>query len=106
MRAVALKYPDLVARCPMRIQAVLTKYSSLKSFHAVSLQYKYNTISYDNARTYTSALRDAFLDYQNISKNLSVLALDINAGTQKLISHEKLEESKLCSYWMKVMVND
>ena len=39
---------------------------------------------------YTSALRDAFLDYQNITKALSALALNVNAST-----HEgKVEKSE------------
>ncbi|KAF5024856.1 hypothetical protein F66182_3095 [Fusarium sp. NRRL 66182] len=92
MRAVALKFPDEVAKCPMKTHAVLTKYTSLKSFHTSSVQF--NPLSYENARVYTAALRDAFLDYQNISKSLSVLALDVNAGTHKLIAQkDKVEKN-------------
>ncbi|KAL6362825.1 hypothetical protein LRP88_04136 [Fusarium phalaenopsidis] len=91
MRAVALKFPNRVAKCPMRTHTVLTKYSSLKSFHSSSTHF--NPLSYENARVYTSALRDAFLDYQNIAKGLAVLALDVNAGTQRLITQkEKLDK--------------
>lgn len=86
MRAVALKFPDEVAKCPMRTHAILTKYTSLKSFHNSKL--KFNPLSYENARVYTATLRDAFLDYQNISKSLSVLALNVNAGTHKLDSQK------------------
>ena len=94
MRAVALKFPDRVAKCPMRTHAVLTKYSSLKSFHSSSTHF--NPLSYENARVYTSALRDAFLDYQNIAKGLAVLALDVNAGTQRLVTQkEKLDKGML-----------
>ncbi|KAF4334947.1 hypothetical protein FBEOM_11204 [Fusarium beomiforme] len=92
MRAVALKFPDAVAKCPMKTNAVLTKYTSLKSFHTLSVQF--NPLSYENARVYTAALRDAFLDYQNIAKSLSVLALDVNAGTHKLIARgDKVEKN-------------
>ncbi|KAM0541466.1 hypothetical protein ACHAPJ_013230 [Fusarium lateritium] len=92
MRAVALKFPDEVAKCPMKTHAVLIKYTSLKSFHTSNVQF--NPLSYENARVYTSALRDAFLDYQNIAKGLSVLALDVNAGTHKLIPHtDRLEKN-------------
>ncbi|UPK92999.1 hypothetical protein LCI18_003934 [Fusarium solani-melongenae] len=87
MRAVALKFPDRVAKCPMRTHAVLTKYSSLKSFHSSSTHF--NPLSYENARVYTSTLRDAFLDYQNIAKGLAVLALDVNAGTQRLVTQQE-----------------
>ncbi|KAF4462445.1 hypothetical protein FALBO_10745 [Fusarium albosuccineum] len=87
MKAAALKFPELVARCPMRTDAVLTKYTSLKSFHAMSTQF--NPLSYESARVYTSALRDAFLDYQNISKQLSVLSLDVNSGSQKLVTQKE-----------------
>ncbi|KAJ4188959.1 hypothetical protein NW755_006461 [Fusarium falciforme] len=91
MRAVALKFPDRVAKCPMRTHAVLTNYSSLKSFHSSSTHF--NLLSDENARVYTSALRDAFLDYQNIAKGLAVLALDVNAGTQRLVTQkEKLDK--------------
>ncbi|KAJ4168665.1 hypothetical protein NW754_010588 [Fusarium falciforme] len=91
MRAVALKFPDRVAKCPMRTHAVLTNYSSLKSFHSSSTHF--NLLSDENARVYTSALRDAFLDYQNIAKRLAVLALDVNAGTQRLVTQkEKLDK--------------
>ncbi|KAJ4214942.1 hypothetical protein NW759_009966 [Fusarium solani] len=94
MRAVALKFPDRAATCPMRTHAVLTKYSSLKTFRNSSTYF--NPLSYENARAYTSALRDAFLDYQNIAKGLAVLALDVNAGTQRLVTQkEKLGKGML-----------
>lgn len=96
MRAAALKFPDLVAKCPVRTHAVLTKYSSLKSFYAVSTQF--NVLSYEAARVYTSALRDAFLDYQNIAKNLQVLALDVSAGTQRLISQKENIDKGISSH--------
>lgn len=90
MRAAALKFPHLVSKCPIRTHAVLTKYSSLKSFYSTTSVFK--PLAYEGARVYTSALRDAFLDYQNIAKGLSVLALDVNAGTQRLVSQkEKLD---------------
>jgi hypothetical protein len=84
MRAAALAFPDLVAKCPMRTQAILTKYSSLKSFHSSGPLFR--PLSYEGARVYTSALQDAFLDYQNIAKNLQVLAFDVTAGTQVLVT--------------------
>lgn len=82
MRAAALKFPELVAKIPMRTHAILTKYAALKSFQSIGPQYI--PLSYEYAGNYATALQEAYLDYKNIAKNIQVLAFDVVNGTQTL----------------------
>ncbi|ODM15566.1 hypothetical protein SI65_09169 [Aspergillus cristatus] len=86
LRKAALRFPALVAKTPVRTHAVLTKYTSLKSFYTKSNEGKGNKapLSYDNAGVYTSILQDAFLDYKNIYKDIRFLEADVDSKTKKL----------------------
>jgi hypothetical protein len=86
MRAAALKFPNLVAQTPMRTHAVLTKYTSLRSFYSATLGAPKNIIpNFEKAGVYTTMLQEAYLDYKTIAKNLQVLAFSVSAGTEKLL---------------------
>lgn len=82
MRAAALKFPDLVARTPIRTYAILTKYTSLKSFHSVGMHFQ--PLTYEHAGNYTNALQEAYVDYKNINRNIQLLAMDAASGMQTL----------------------
>lgn len=82
MKAAALKFPELVARTPIRTHAILTKYTSLRSFHATNIQV---ILPYfEKAGVYTMILQEAYLDYKTIAKNLQVLAYDVSSNAQRL----------------------
>ncbi|KAK6814232.1 hypothetical protein RU639_010111 [Aspergillus parasiticus] len=86
MRAAALRFPALVAKTPVRTNAVLTKYTALRSFHAQKKDTNNNEavpLSYENASVYTSILEDAFLDYKNIYKDIRLAEGDLDSGKKK-----------------------
>lgn len=90
MRAAAIKFPELVARTPVRTHAVLTKYTSLRSYY--SLLNKTTVLvpaSYENAGIYTSMLQDAYLDYKNLYKDLQILGTDVDLGKKILKLSDK-----------------
>ncbi|KAK3380773.1 hypothetical protein B0T24DRAFT_655980 [Lasiosphaeria ovina] len=91
MRAAALKFPDLVAQTPMRTHAILTKYTSLRSFQtALSKLTGGNDPraiipNYEKAGVYTTVLQEAYLDFKTVNKNLQVMAFNVSAGTEILV---------------------
>ncbi|KAH8173563.1 hypothetical protein LIA77_07818 [Sarocladium implicatum] len=94
MRNAALKFPHLVAKTPMRTHAILTKYTALRSYHAHFAGLKMP--AFEMAGVYSTILQEAYLDYKTVAKNLQVLAFEVSAGNQKLISakqaRKKFEE--------------
>ena len=88
MLAAALKFPSLVAKTPMRTHAVLTRYTSLKSFFTLGPQF--SPMSYEHAGNYAAALQEAYLDYKNIAKDIQVLAFDVLNGVQILSSRDNV----------------
>lgn len=92
MRKAALRFPSLVAKNSVRTHAVLTKYTSLKSYYSKvkaakkdgDADIKHLPLYYDNAGIYTATLQDAFLDYKNIYKNIRLLEIDVVNGVKKL----------------------
>ena len=76
----AARFPSLVANCPQRTHAILTKYDSLRSF--VSLRpAKYSPIQYENAQIYTNVLMDAFMSYKSLYKKIGDQAINIQNKT-------------------------
>lgn len=82
MRDVALRFPDRCAKTPMRTNALLTKYTALRSFHTVQ---PFELPVYDKTGTYTNILQEAYLDYKSILHSIQVLAFDVSEGTKMLI---------------------
>ncbi|KAF5539435.1 hypothetical protein FMEXI_8924 [Fusarium mexicanum] len=62
LKEVAMSFPDAVAACPQRVSAILTKYTSLRSYHEQTK--KGSPLDYENAGVYTAALYDAYTDYK------------------------------------------
>ena len=71
---------------PVYTHAVLTKYTSLKSFYAKlpAPQGAMVPLSYDNAGIYTATLQDAFLDYKNLAKDIHFLETEVESGAKSL----------------------
>ncbi|KAJ4256873.1 hypothetical protein NW762_008969 [Fusarium torreyae] len=96
MKSAALRFPDLVARTPMRTHAVLTKYTSLRSYYPI-----FGGITppaFEVAGVYSMLLQEAYLDYKTVSKNLQVLAFEVSASKMKLFTsseyRQQVEETK------------
>ncbi|CAI7660092.1 unnamed protein product [Penicillium glandicola] len=92
MKAAALKFPYLVAQTPMRTHAILTKYSSLRSYFSANVPT--SLPNFEHAGVYTALLQEAYLDYKTVSKNLQVLAYDVSSGTQTLSASRAVKASQ------------
>ncbi|KAJ7895750.1 hypothetical protein B0H13DRAFT_2234546 [Mycena leptocephala] len=70
LKAVSMEFPERVMACPMRTNAILTKYTGLKSFHEKTL--KGSPLDYENAGVYSSALLDAYMDFKVMWRNIQM----------------------------------
>ncbi|KAJ7700955.1 hypothetical protein B0H16DRAFT_1332585 [Mycena metata] len=70
LKAVSMEFPERVMACPMRTNAILTKYTALKSFHEKTL--KGSPLDYENAGVYSSALLDAYMDFKVMWRNIQM----------------------------------
>lgn len=72
---VATRFPHLVQTCAQRTSAVLTRYTSLRSFNEANARNpaedKFRILDYDLCSLYTQDLFSAFLAYKNIWTELS-----------------------------------
>ena len=72
---VATRFPHLVQTCAQRTSAILTRYTSLRSFNEVNARNpeedKFVILDYDLCSLYTQDLFSAFLAYKNIWADLS-----------------------------------
>lgn len=90
----AMDFPDKVAACPQKTYAILTKYTSLRSFHEATN--RGSPLDYENAGIYTSSLLDAYMDYKYI---WSQIQERISAVDKGLMTVQKSEEhTGLASY--------
>ncbi|XP_014562071.1 hypothetical protein COCVIDRAFT_22035 [Bipolaris victoriae FI3] len=86
----AANFTDLVAMTPQRTYAILTKYTSLKSFH--DTMGFFSPLDYENAGIYTGALLDAYMDYKSIWKHIQILNWKFESGTTELFKSEPTQE--------------
>lgn len=72
---VATRFPHLVQTCAQRTSAVLTRYTSLRSFNEANARNppedRFRILDYDLCSLYTQDLLSAFLAYKNIWAELS-----------------------------------
>lgn len=78
LKAVAISFADKVAVCPQKTSAILTRYSSLRSFYEKSLHG--SPLDYENAGVYSSSLLDAYMDYKAAWKELQAMSWQVNNG--------------------------
>ncbi|KAF9768134.1 hypothetical protein IL306_014594 [Fusarium sp. DS 682] len=83
MKSVALRFPDLCAQMPMRTHALLTKYTTLRSFYTNET---FSLPVYDKTGTYTNILQEAYLDYKSILGAIQVLAFSVSDGAKALVN--------------------
>jgi hypothetical protein len=86
----AARFPDLVADCPQRTYAILTKYDSLRSFVARKPA-AYTALQYENAHIYTNALMDSFMSYKSLYKKLGEHISDVQGKTLEIVSWAEKE---------------
>ena len=84
LMAAASRFPDLVADCPQRTYAVLTKYESLRSFVALKPE-GYSPLQYENAQIYTNFLLDTFMSYKALYKRLGEDIFQIQGKTSEIV---------------------
>ncbi len=72
---VATRFPHLVQKCAQRTSAILTRYTSLRSFNELNARNspddRFRILDYDLCSLYTQDLFSAFLAYKNIWAELS-----------------------------------
>ena len=77
----AARFPDLVAECPQRTYAIITKYDTLRSF--VKLKPAgYTKLQYENAQLYTNAMMDTYMSYKSLYTKISSNIFDVRNKTK------------------------
>jgi hypothetical protein len=94
--AAAARFPDLVADCPQRTYAILTKYDSLRSFVAAKPAF-YTPLQYENAHIYTNALLDSFVSYKALYKRLGEQISGIQDKVLEMIPWSDNEKEKVAN---------
>lgn len=97
LMAAAARFPDLVADCPQRTYAILTKYDSLRSFVARKPA-SYTPLQYENAQIYTNTLLDSFVSYKSLYKRLGEQIFGVQGKTLELIPWSEADQAKVVSY--------
>lgn len=92
LMAAASRFPDLVAECPQRTYAILTKYNSLRSFQGRKPA-AYRPLQYEHAQIYTNALLDSFMSYKALYKRLGEQIFNVQGKTLEITSWEKKDAS-------------
>ncbi|KAK6354949.1 hypothetical protein TWF696_004077 [Orbilia brochopaga] len=82
LKEVAMAFPDAVAACPQRVSAILTKYTSLRSYHEQTR--KGSPLDYENAGVYTASLYDAYTDYKLLWNHIHTMITKLNANEIEL----------------------
>ncbi|RYN93450.1 hypothetical protein AA0119_g9487 [Alternaria tenuissima] len=97
LMAAAARFPDLVADCPQRTYAILTKYDSLRSFVAEKPA-SYTALQYENAQVYTSTLLDSFVSYKSLYKRLGEQIFGVQGKLLEITPWSDEEQKKVSSY--------
>ncbi|MCJ1249394.1 hypothetical protein MMC30_006617 [Trapelia coarctata] len=77
----AARFPDLVAECPQRIYAIVTKYDTLRSF-VKNKPAAYTKLQYENAQIYTNAMMDAYMSYKSLYTRVGSWIFDVQNKTK------------------------
>ncbi|THV02549.1 hypothetical protein K435DRAFT_345614 [Dendrothele bispora CBS 962.96] len=91
LKAVAMEFPEHVRTCPLRTNAILTKYTSLKSFYESS-PLKGSPLDYENAGVYSSTLLDAYIDYKVMWRNIQTTLSEVEQGQSELVVKADIPE--------------
>ena len=77
----AARFPDMVAECPQRTYAIITKYDTLRSF-VMRKPGAYTPLQYENAQLYTNAMMDTFMSYKNLYTKVGTYIYDVQSKTK------------------------
>jgi hypothetical protein len=94
LMAAAARFPDLVADCPQRIYAILTKYDSLRSFVARKPAL-YTSLQYENAQIYTNTLLDSFVSYKALYKRIGEQIFGVQGKVLEMVPWSNNEKEKV-----------
>jgi len=96
LMAAAARFPDLVADCPQRTYAILTKYDALRSFVARKPA-SYSPLQYENAQIYTNTLLDSFISYKALYKRLGEQIFGVQNKTLEVIQWNDSEQTDVAT---------
>lgn len=94
LMAAAARFPDLVAECPQRIYAILTKYDSLRTFVATKPA-AYTALQYENAQIYTNTLLDSFVSYKALYKRLGEQIFGVQGKVLEILPWSDSDKEKV-----------
>lgn len=77
---VAVRFPDLVASCPQRTHAILTKYTALRGYLEWKGLNNPLPLDYDLASLYTCELLDVYMGYKVIWDSIHTTMEDMDNG--------------------------
>ncbi|CAK5267431.1 unnamed protein product [Mycena citricolor] len=92
LKSVAMEFPEHVMACPLKTNAILTKYTSLKSFYTKSIQG--SPLDYENAGVYSSALLDAYMDYKVMWRNIQQATWEIEQNQTGTLTNDSSTQLK------------
>ena len=91
LKQAAAAFPDLVAITPQRTYAILTKYTSLASFH--EHKQVFTPLDYESAGIYTRALLDSYMDYKAMWKQISHATYELKGNRATIEMAKPTEET-------------
>ena len=82
---VAVRFPDLVAACPQRTHAILTKYTALRGYLEWNASNDVLPLDYEMAQLYTSELLDVYMGYKVIWDDIHSMIQNLDSGVITLL---------------------
>ena len=96
---VATRFPHLVQTCAQRTSAILTRYTSLRSFNETNARFspedRFKILDYDLCGLYTQDLFSAFMAYKNIWAELTDMLKDTEQYRERDPHKEELNPIQL-----------
>ncbi|KAK7454021.1 hypothetical protein VKT23_011532 [Stygiomarasmius scandens] len=90
LNAAAMEFPQKAVAYPIRTNAILTKYTSLKSFRTTNPVG--TLLDYRNAGIYPSTLLDAYMDYKVMLCSILTTISEVERGNSELIARDNMAE--------------
>ncbi|KAK7454045.1 hypothetical protein VKT23_011558 [Stygiomarasmius scandens] len=90
LNIAAMEFPKKAVAYPIRTNAILTRYTNLKSFRTanpVGIP-----LDYQNAGVYSSTLLDVYMDYKVMLRSISTTISEVERGNSGLVAKEDMAE--------------
>ncbi|KAK1749598.1 hypothetical protein QBC47DRAFT_418824 [Echria macrotheca] len=102
LMAAAARFPELVAKCPQRTHAILTKYTALRGFLQWASPRKLSMLDYEIAQLYTDELMDVYLGYKAVWKDIHNMIEDLDEEKIIVKKSTTIKEPGLSpEFWIK-----